>query len=280
MEDAIELIESEYRTLACYSYLIERLSAETDYRFSLRGHHEESASGPIYRRFSARYGDRIEIDHSESLYHWALRMDAIVTTNSTSIAEINMAGTPTINVDNLTRVSDMVSQGPLADTNEPMLLSCYSGITMPNTVEELMNAIAAVTTDYTLPPNEPLEELLRTGYSWPMARSGIGLIAESIDRSARSGRCSRRRNGTARLPKAAGDLYYFVNLVRGRFGTTDGARGRYFNRFLHRGPDYISGIVDNIEKEIRELGKDIPADNRLNPVETVSEEDGLRSAAS
>lgn len=260
----LQYVESQYLTLACYGEIIRRLMTETGLTVSLRGHHEETATGPLYRALKRRFGDRVEIEHSESIYHWALGVDAIVTPNSSTISEIYMAGTPAFNIDALTGATKIIEGGPLSESNEPMLLDCYGDDTLPTSYEQLLNGIQhVIATPPEIGRNEAAETFLAKGYSWPFQRSAIGIIASGIDQTLRKGRTATRKQNGVRLPRLVGDLYYFRNIHRDPNKSPAGLRDTFFNPLLHRTPPYISAIADNIEKELKQIGADGPADNRL-----------------
>ena len=257
-----QYFESQYMTLACYGEVIRRLMEETDFSVSLRGHHEETTTGPIYQALKRRYGDRMEADHSESIYHWALGMDAIVTPNSSTLSEIYMAKTPAFNVDALTGAAETIQTGHLSESNEPMLLDCYGEDTLPTSYDQLLAGIKnCIANPPELGRNDAAEAFLAKGYSWPFKRSAIGIIATGIDDCLRTGRTADRRQRGVRAPKLAADLYYFRNIRRDPDKSLSGMTDTFFNPLLHRAPPYVKDIADNIEKEMADAGGTLPRDN-------------------
>jgi hypothetical protein len=189
-------------------------------------------------------------------------MDAIVTTTSTTIAEIYLAGTPVINIDELTGAARFMSQGPLADASEPILLKCCSGHSLPGSYGELFGALEHfLAHEYAHERNLQIEQFLAKGYSWPFTRSAIGIIAEKIDDILRT-ESGKSVSAGPMSPKFGGDLYYFYWLMTKAPGSARGTAEIYYNRLLHARPDYVRPTADAIEQEFRMLKSDAPMDNR------------------
>lgn len=229
-------LNTQVASLVAYADIIHHLMRYTDYRVSLRPHHEEAADNEGFRMLKRRYGERIEIDRGLSIYDWSLGVDAIISTTSTAFAEAYLAGTPVICIDRMT-----ASEGNI-DDDEVSITESYADDLMPRDTPELLNVLKrCVAGSLRQTRNDKIDAVLSELFSWPYAGSALARVADRVH--AASGQCSQRFSWS---PKLGGDLIYFARLFRNNPFRPRLTIDKHYSRLFHGRPPFVKRVVDNI----------------------------------
>ena len=242
-DQTIGLVSRQIGVAHWYGQFIHWLMRETDLKVSLRPHHEERRNSDGYRRLKDRYGERIQIDHGMSIFHWARSVDAIISTTSLTSIESYLAGTPFLCVDKLA----LAEKSVLADNDEASLLKIMDERFVPHGLEDFGEKIRNVCAG-SLPVgvNSGMEAYLKEHFSWPYTGSLIARIADGILETLE---CSPRQPAIPALPKFAGDLFYLLRTAQ--FGgrrpwiVTD----KNYSPFFHPAPEFVDTIARRILAE-------------------------------
>lgn len=246
MEIDISQIQAQLKTLNCYADVISHVMEKTDFRVSYRPHHDESPNNDGYRALKKKYGERFEIDVSYSIYHWALRQDVIVSTTSSTIAEIHLAGTPVICIDRLSGADSYFNR--YAENRS--IFDAYDQRLVPIDHDALLDSLRTVDHQTKLSSDiSGVENYLSSVCGWPFARSAIGTVVEQIDRTLSRGDLDGRVPAVAFSPSFAAEPLQIYRALFSHPGRRASTLDRYFSRWLHRPPAYIDQIADAIDAE-------------------------------
>jgi surface carbohydrate biosynthesis protein len=229
-------IATQVSSLAAYAEIIHHIMRHTDYRVSLRPHHEEAADNAGFRMLKRRYGNRIEIDRGLSIYDWALGVDAIVSTTSMTFAEAYLAGTPVICLDRMTESEENV------DADEASITDSYADDLMPRNEAALYQVLAqCMNGKFTLGRNEKVEAIMREEFSWPYVGSALGQIADHVH--AVSASCVAR---IPLAPKHVVELAYLPRIFQIGGMRPCWVVDKHYSRLFHGVPPFVTRVVENI----------------------------------
>jgi len=200
-----------YQIRACviYSYLINALMEQTDFKISLRPHHNEYPYGHFYMWAKKQFGDRVEIDNHLSFYEWAANKMALITTTSSTFADVTVARTPLICIDHIKDHEISLAH----DNSAREIQDSFQGQWLPKSFDEVFELLQNLKTNF-----EPskidtkFEAPIKEQYMWPYEGSSLRTIADGIGESLKTMDDTQRRK-RSRLPKLSGDVAYAIGMA-------------------------------------------------------------------
>ncbi|HCP00460.1 MAG: hypothetical protein CL573_01855 [Alphaproteobacteria bacterium] len=213
--------------------LIHRIINETDLLISIRPHPLEAPEG--YEFFNeGPFEGRVEIDNSFDVADWTARQRVIITPSSQSFYESYVLGTPTIQMDQLSKTSDMIRQiTPFAAMSQ---LVGYQ----PESYDEAIELIAH---DPSVPPiqNDEVDVHLDEFHDWSSNTSSIARAEGAIMAHL----ANRKRPRGKAVPKALMQLWDRISFAR--VHKRDPLHQNFnYHESYHVIPDYYENVVNNI----------------------------------
>ncbi len=240
----LEMIKRAAGALSWYGDIIRGLIARTDYKISVRPHHNESPQGDAYRWLKAEYGNRIEIDGSLSFYDWAVDKSVLITTTSSTVAEVYLARTPVVCID---RMAGLVDEMPAWWRD---LYEGYGLDACPASFDDLIAAVGHVVENFEpARQNAFLDDMLARDSLWPAQGSCLSAIAGDIDENLGGAGGPGRR---PRIPGASvfGHGWYLAKVLNARLRERTRAHLHYhYDGWVHGCPAYLRAVIDRIEKD-------------------------------
>ncbi len=236
-------ITAQVRACMIYSYLIHKIIEETNLNVSLRPHHNEYPHAHFYVWAKKRFGARIHVDQDLSFYEWAAKQRAVITSASSTFAELAIARTPLICVDNIDGHEISLEH----DGGSKQLLDSFHGQKMPTTFNQVLELLRQADKQFECEPmDSPTESLINEQYTWPYNGSSLLAIANDI-----TGTLQRlARHPFSRipvLPKISGDLAYAIGMWQSyRSGTIRQRINYVYNDWLHGGNSFYKSLASRI----------------------------------
>lgn len=225
-------ISAQVRACAIYSYLMHALIEQTDFTISLRPHHNEYPHGHFYTWAKKQFGDRVQIDDHLSFYEWAASKMALITTSSSTFAEVTVSRTPLICIDHIE--DHEISLDHHMSTRE--IRDTFQGQWLPKSFDEIFDLLQKIGDNFEPAPIEaPMEALMKEQYMWPYEGSSLRAIADGICDSLET-MDNGLRQKRSRLPKWSGDVAYAIGMAHHWIQT-----GRLRPRFHYVYNDHIYG---------------------------------------
>ncbi len=222
-------------TVIAYGDIIHRLMRETDYKVSLRPHHEEASFNECFTMLKAKYGDRFEIDRSLSIYDWSMSVDTIISTTSNTFVEAYLAKTPVICIDHLT-----ASAGGI-DEDEIPILESYDQELLPKDSHELFETLdKCMRKEIGVRRNQKLEALMAEAFSWPYAGSALLKIVDHINNGNRNS-----PDAPTIIYELLGDLVYLSNSIL-VLNSLKRSVDKHYTRIARQPIGFVKRIVDSI----------------------------------
>ena len=235
-------ITAQVRACMIYSYLINTLMEKTDFVVSLRPHHNEYPHSHFYSWAKERFGKRVQIDTHLSFYEWASNKLALISTASSTFAEVTLAQTPLICIDQI--LDHEISWSH--DAGSKQVMDSFQDQRLPSSFDEILEFLDKTSRNFVPSEIEPsIGSLLQEQYMWPYEGSSLLAIADNICRSL-----AHSYPQQPLLPKVSGDLAYLFGVLQAyRSGTFRQRLNYVYNDRVHGRSPFFKNLATRISRE-------------------------------
>ncbi len=213
--------------------LVHRIISETNYTISIRPHPLEAPEGYDFMYEHEPFKGRVEIDDTLDLAYWTSRQKFIISPSSTSFFESYILGIPMINIDYLTKTSEIIKGiTPHAALSQNVSYN-------PKSFDEASDLIS----NNNLRPKKDrfADEHLDEFHGWNMQGSAISRCANEIIRTLKN----RRKSNIFKLPRFLLDTIDYISFKRSIRRDPLHPNFSYFKKY-HKTPNYYNDIASNI----------------------------------